>query len=153
MKKIVFTLAISLLLFSCEKQKTVFSETFTIPKQSWSYDSLVQFQVKVEDTTGLYQIYLKVNHTEKYPFANLWIKFIAIGPDSTASIDTVNILLQDKQHRWIGTGVGKDWSMQQLFADSVHFRQKGIYTLLIQHIMRPDNLHDIKKIGITIKKL
>ncbi len=152
MKKYLFFLLLSLLFLSCKKNNTVFSETFPLHGQSWDYDSLVQFQVRVGDTSGLYQIWLKFDHTEKYPYANLWIKFIVIGPDSTASVDTVNIPFQDPEHRWLGIGIGKNWSLKQMFADSVRFKKTGTYTFLIQHIMRPEKLSDIKKIGIIIKK-
>lgn len=153
MKKYLFILLLGILLFSCHKRGVVFSESFSLPTKSWDYDSLVQFQAKVNDTIGLYQIWLNVEHTEKYPYANLWLKFIVLGPDSTASVDTVNVFFQDKQHRWLGIGVGHTWKLDQLFADSVRFRKTGTYTFLIQHIMRQDRLEDIKKIGLTIKKL
>ena len=106
MKKYLFFVLSVLLFFSCKNSNTVYSETFTIPDQSWDYDSLIQFQARVDDTTNLYQIWLKIEHTEKYPYANLWLKFITIGPDSVARIDTINIPFQDKEHRWLGVDLG-----------------------------------------------
>ncbi len=108
MKKYLFFVLSVLLFFSCKNSNTVYSETFTIPDQSWDYDSLIQFQARVDDTTNLYQIWLKIEHTEKYPYANLWLKFITIGPDSVARIDTINIPFQDKEHRWLGVGISRN---------------------------------------------
>ena len=151
-KLLIITFSFIILTFSCEQKNTVFSESFTIPKSTWDYDSLIQFKVNIKNINEFYQIRFRISHHQKYAFSNLWIKFIVIAPDSNAIIDTINILLQDQQHRWLGKAIGKNWSLEYIYADSIKFRQIGVYNFLFQHIMRPDELKYINKIGITIKK-
>ncbi len=137
---------------SCNSGKTVYKQNFDIPHQTWDYDSVIEFSVNIEDTLNWYKIDFTVKHTEEYPFANLWIKSIIIAPDKTYRTDTVNIPFLDQNQRWIGTAIGRTWTLEYPYADSVRFLKKGKYTFLIQHIMRPQQINHIKSFGITIKK-
>ncbi len=141
-----------LYLSSCS-QPHYFEAKIKVPNQTWNYDSIVHFGVPINDSSKFYRLWLVIKHEESYPYANLWLKVITKCPCGAIKVDTVNIWFLDQHQRFIGTGIGKTWTVIWPFQDSVKFPTNGIMDVYIQHIMRKNNITGIKEIGLIVDKL
>jgi len=143
---------ITLLFFSCNTD-TVFEDYKNFPNQEWHTDSLVKFEYFVEDTIKKHKIILKIRHTVDYEFQNLFLFFY-----SNFSKDTIELLITDKQGKWIGNGVGDIREVEIIFEDEKSYIKKEKQTFMIEQAMRygPNNsiikLNYIDAVGLSITK-
>jgi gliding motility-associated lipoprotein GldH len=89
-----------LVLISCSNKQTteqyrVFSE------QKWNTDSIVVFSLNNKDSITPQDIVLKIRHSTEYKFQNLYVFTLFRG-----SLDTVEIVLSEKNGKWLGKGFG-----------------------------------------------
>jgi len=147
---IVFAL-ISIVLLSCDPNR-VYDEYKEIPKYTWNYKENVNFNINIEDTTILYNMYINVRHTSDYMFSNLYLFIDIKYPDNKISRDTVECVLADDRGRWLGEGLGGMWDSKILIKKSFKFNLSGEYKFDIYQAMRVDDLTDIMDIGLRIEK-
>ncbi len=148
----IFLFALALVFQAC-KNRHYYEQTITVPDAVWHYDSMVRFIVPIDDSMAFYRLSLKIEHADAYPYKNIWLRIILKCPCGAVKIDTVNYVMTDGQNRWVGTAIGKNWTVVLPFQDSVRFPSTGNFEFYIGHIMRKNNIPHIKKIGLIVDKL
>lgn len=119
----------------------------TIDNARWDYTSPAAFSVDtLRDSicpSGL--MLLSIRHTNGYEYRNLWLE-VKYDSDSTARIDTLNIILADRLGRWRGHGSGPSIALTDtLGIMPLHKGQQ----IRVRHIMRTDCLDGIEQVGIS----
>ena len=145
----IFLLAI--VVTSCNSN-IVFDDYNSFENQSWNADSSVIFNFSITDTTVLNQLVVKVRHTIDYEFQNLFL-FV-----KAEELDTLEILLSNKEGKWLGSGISDIREVEFICEDCPNFDKKGNYTIEIEQAMRYgklnkiQNLNNISAIGISIQR-
>mgnify|MGYP002623831778 CR=1 FL=1 len=142
MKKLFFCLFIGLTFVACN-DKTMFSEFYTMPLSGWDADSLITFNVEVQDTINAYDIIIDVRHTIAYPYQNMWL-FV--------NNDSIDFYLANRRGQWLGNGSGELREMPVLYKSNIRFKSCGTYTYVVQQGMRNKNLQGIRDIGLIVEK-
>jgi gliding motility-associated lipoprotein GldH len=139
----------AIIFLSCE-QKPVYNEFRITSPKGWEIGSRCEFEVALQDTTPLYDVYLSVRHAGNYPYQNLWLFVERVSPDSTIVNDTIACGLTDYRGKWSGRGSGS------VYLQTVPYRQwkvgmSGKYVFKIKHGMRDEALKGVHAIGLRIE--
>ncbi len=156
MRSLVIHLLFVLLLLACLPacdSNRVFDQYKEIPASIWHKDSIVIFQVPVDDTLQNHNLLIQIRNETSYRFSNLWLFIEITQPDGETSRDTFEVVLADPSGRWLGDGFGGLKNRQAIFRRNIYFPISGEYTVAIQHGMREENLHGIHDIGFRVEKV
>ena len=150
--RIQVLIGIIVMFISCDNS-IVFEEYKSFENQKWNADSVVFFNISINDTTSKNKIKIKLRHTVDYEFQNLFI-FI-----KTDVIDTVELMLANKEGMWLGNGIGDVREFEFEYNNANLFSKKGNYPFQIEQAMRYGEyekiqlLNDVLAVGISIEKL
>lgn len=152
MKNIVlFSLSVILILHSCDPDR-VYDKNIKIPDGVWYRDNTVRFELLIEDTIGSYNLYVNVRNTSLYPMSNLYLFVTTTAPSGHSIMDTVEVILANDKGKWLGSGLGDIWDLQQLYKANVRFAQRGQYIFEYEQAMRTEKLPFILDVGLRVEK-
>ena len=142
----------TIVIFNSCDNSIVFEEYKSFENQIWSADSSVFFNYSISDTICSHQFVIKVRHTTNYEFQNLFL-FI-----KTEKIDTLELLLANKEGEWLGKGIGDVREVEFMYRKNKEPTKKGDFTFEIKQAMRYgelekiQHLNNIQAIGVSIQK-
>ena len=142
----------TIVMFMSCNNNIVFEDYSVFKNQTWNADSSVVFNYFIADTICKNQIAIKVRHTTDYEFQNLFL-FV-----KAEKIDTLELLLANKEGKWLGKGVGNVREFELVYSKDIVFAGKGDFTFEIEQAMRYgklkkiQDLNNIKAIGLSIQK-
>ncbi len=145
---ILFLLGI--LLMSCDPQM-VFDQLKSTGNERWAWDENRSFEIPMEDSTALYNIYINVRHTKEYPFENLYVFILLKSPEGSVLKDTVDIRLANARGKWLGDGFGNIKFVREKYREGVRFGRSGIYSIELSQGMRVEEV-PVTDIGVRIEK-
>jgi len=145
-------LLVLLMLSSCVKNDVYFLYK-SVDELGWHKDSVCRYDVIIEDTSALYNVYINIRNNKNYPYQNLWLFLENQNPDSSIVKDSVECYLADQRGKWLGSGMGSIIEMPILYQQQVKFNQKGMYQFRIVQGMRDDVLQGISDVGVRVEKL
>ncbi len=145
-------LFLTVLLSACGNS-FIFEQEFKVPDKVWKSDQAVRFEVEIEDTTAMYNLFIKISNTEFYPNSNLWLFTKTTAPNQQAQIDTVEIFLADPTGKWFGKEKDGLWTGYFPFKASIGFPQKGKYHFQLMQGMRREKLEDVHTVGLALEKI
>ena len=139
-------------LSSCDSGR-VFEENTDLPDFTWDVKNKLKFEVNIEDTTQLHNLYVNVRQASHYPYANLYV-FITINfPNGKLAKDTLECVLADETGQWKGEGMGDIWDNQILWKPNVKFPITGKYTFEYEQAMRTEQVPFIMDMGLRVEKV
>lgn len=137
---------------SCDKT-VVFDKYKAIPKAGWHKDSLVVFNIPIEDTLQNHNLLINIRNETSYKFSNLWLFIEIRQPDGQLLTDTFEIALADPSGKWLGEGIGGIKTRESIFRRNVQLPVSGEYSVKLQHGMRQELLEGIHDVGFRIEKV
>lgn len=153
---LVIVLLSCLLLGSCVSSP-YFQREEAIPQNAWQYDFKPTFKFDISDTTALYNLYFLINHTEAYPFSNIWVWIYTKEPgDSTFKKSRIEIPLAESNGKWMGRGMGELWQQEMPITrndDPMVFNKKGTYEIRFEQNMRVNPLPEVLHVGLRVEKI
>jgi len=141
-----------IILTSCDKT-VVFDKYRAIPETGWHKDSLVVFNIPVEDTLQNHNLLINIRNETSYNYSNIWLFVEILQPNGEMLKDTFEIALADPSGEWLGEGIGGLKTRETIFRRNVKLPVSGKYTVKIQHGMRQDVLKGIHDVGFRIEKI
>ena len=139
--------SISLILQSCDSNRV--SEGHYDINSYWQEDSVVTFDIKIEDATIDYNLYFSVRNGVEFPHSNLYFKY-ALKDSEGGGLESELInfqLFNAKTGYPLGNGVGDMFENQYELLTKYRFEQIGSYQLSFQQYMRYDSLPEIYSVG------
>ena len=149
---VLFAVAVFFLLFSACDPNRVFEENTDIPEFSWDSKNKLSFEVNIDDTVSLHNLYVNVRHASHYPYANLYIFIVIKFPNGKLAKDTMECIFADQAGQWRGEGMGDIWDNQILWKPNIKFPIAGKYTFEYEHAMRPEQVPFIMDVGLRVEK-
>ncbi|TAL61556.1 MAG: gliding motility lipoprotein GldH [Bacteroidetes bacterium] len=138
-------------LSSCDPNR-VFEDNTDIPDFAWDVKNKLSFDVNIEDTTALHNLYVNVRHASHYPYANLFVFITIEFPNGKLSKDTLECKLADEAGQWKGEGMGEIWDNQILWKPNVKFPLTGTYHFEYEQAMREEQVPFIMDVGLRVEK-
>lgn len=153
MKKIGLFLVVlvAMLMTSCDG--TVFySEYADINEDGWEISDSACFDVQVDDTTRLFNLYVEVRNSIDYSYSNLFLFVNTTFPDGSVSCDTMELPLADPTGAWLGKHSGRYVdSRYRLRGQPVRFPMLGKYHFAIVNGMRDEAIEGIAHVGFLVE--
>ena len=147
--------ACSLQLVSCTFPSDVFEKDVVIPGQQWesNFRPRVDFTIKDQDTTSLYNVYLVLRHSDAYNYNNIWVKGTVRQPGDTASkTQRYDLTLATNDKGWLGSGMDDIYEHRILIQPETKFKRPGTYSFILEQIMREDPLKHVLNVGVRVEK-
>jgi len=141
---------ISMMTFSCHRGY-LFESVVSLPIEGWSSEDFVSFEVVVDDTLSDYHIDLYLKNDGRYEYSNLFLFINTLAPTGAMIRDTVECTLADRSGKWLGRGIGGQYSYEIPYKYRVRFPYKGLYRFEIEQGMRQNPLLFITDVGLSIK--
>ncbi len=141
----------ALLCHACTSD-VAFSQYVQLPEDVWNKDSLAIFRADINDTIGVYDVWINTRNDNDYPFSNVWLFIDVFSPDGHHRRDTLDCTLAYPDGTWVGGGWGSLFSTRTPYMSAVRFPRSGPYTFRVSQGMRSDDLQGLHDIGILIQK-
>jgi gliding motility-associated lipoprotein GldH len=153
MKKTLFFLVLSFLVFSCDQFK-IYEGFESIPNMNWELDSKLEFETQLPDTTMGCNVLINVRHAPAFPFQNLYLILKTTYPDGNTATDSLMFYLFKNNGEPMGDCLGDYCDAAFLFRENVRFPMRGKYHFEIAHTMRTADgkLPLIMGVGIRIEQ-
>jgi gliding motility-associated lipoprotein GldH len=123
-----------------------------MPDYVWNVKNKPTFEVKIDDTVSLYNLYVNVRHASHYPYANLYVFVTTTFPNGKTRKDTVECILAEPNGKWKGDGMGDIWDYQSPWMQNIKFPLMGIYKFEYEHAMRMEQVPFIMDVGLRVEK-
>lgn len=149
----VFLFTVLVLIFSSCDPAQVFERNIEINNFSWHKDSIIKFQVDIQDTINPHNIYINVRNSSRYKMQNLFLFVKTTSPNGSMLRDTFECYLADERGKWTGSGWGDIYDNQFIYKKNIRFPVSGIYAFEYMQAMRTDKLEDISDMGLRIEKV
>lgn len=148
---VVFSFIVAVFVFFACDANMFYDQSQAIPESGWDKDSTAYFTVDVEDTARLYDFYITLRNTDEYAFRNFYLFLTTHLPNQNTTRDTLELILADKEGKWLGSGFGAIKDNQIQVRKNLKFPLKGNYRFGITQAMRREKLKGITDIGIRIE--
>ncbi len=136
---------------ACDSNK-VFEESKEIADYTWEETDPLLFEIQIDDTTTLYNLYITLSHTFFYPYSNLWIKVNTTFPNGDELSKRVELPLAEKGGKWHGDCLGDICDIKVPIQRNAFFENIGIYKFEFQQNMRINPLPQIIEVGFRVEK-
>jgi len=118
---------------------------------AWHQDSLLMFELHVEDTTQDYRVMMLLEYGVDYPYQNAYLFRDILSETQTEYQDTVELTLALPDGTWTGSGYGSVKTLELPYLEQlVRFPMKGRYIFRFKHGMRDDPLHGIQGMSLML---
>lgn len=138
--------------FACDPSQ-VYENNIEIDDYAWHKDSILRFQVNIQDTINPHNIYINVRNTSRYKMQNLFLFVNTSSPNGASLRDTFECYLADDRGKWTGSGWGDIYENQFVYKKNIRFPVSGMYTFEYTQAMRTDDLEYISDMGLRIEKV
>ena len=147
----LFLIIFLVLPFSCEKG-VVYDQFISTGDRGWTWQDKCDFEIDIQDTISLNNLYIQIRHSVDYPMSNLYMFVHVKGPSGQSLTDTVNFILAREDGKWLGSGVGKFRELRLLYRKNTVFKDPGVYSFVLEQGMRNPNL-PVTDVGIRIENV
>ena len=147
--------ACSLLFAACNLPSDTFEKDVVVPGQQWesSFKPRIEFIIKEQDTSSLYNIYLVLRHSDAYNYNNIWVKGTVQEPgDTVLKSQRYDLVLATNEKGWLGSGMDDIYEHRVLVQPGTKFRKPGTYSFMLEQVMREDPLKHVLNVGVRVEK-
>jgi len=137
--------------FSACDQGSVYHEYITIEEANWHQDSILRYDVLIEDSLALNDFFINIRNNTDYPFSNLYLFLTTEFPNGHSTRDTIECILADKNGKWLGSGSGRIKDNKIMLQQALRFPLGGTYHFSLEQGMRHEELKGIEDIGFSIE--
>lgn len=131
----------------------VYSEEKVIQNAQWTYEDTLDFAIPIQDTTGVYNLYLDINHTIDYPYQNIYLKVATIYPSGKRVEELLPIDFADKAGQWYGDCSGENCELRVNIQQRAYFNEVGTHHVVFEQYLRESPLLGIKKISLRLEEI
>lgn len=150
--RILILASLLICLASCDK-KVYYAEEESLNERGWNKDDYASFEVKVDDTTQVYNFFIDLRNSVNYAKANAFLFINTTFPDGSVAYDTLECPLAAIDGQWYGKATGRYVDNRYYFRKHVIFPRCGTYRFDIGHGMRDTNVAGLKSVGLRIEKV
>ena len=147
---VLLVLPFCLLLGSCGPSY-IFDQEVKISETGWTYNDSLQFEVQIEDTLRLYNLYLDLEHSTDYPNQNLYLMLHTEFPNGQREGKAVSVDMANKMGRWNGKCSSGECLLRVFLQEEAFFNTTGTYKFTVAQHMRIEPLPAIQSVGFRVE--
>lgn len=136
---------------SCD-ERTVYHTFRSVPLSGWARQDTLSFDVSIDDTLSLYELYVEVRHRNDYPYSNLALLLSYTTPASSCCLmDTLQLNMADERGVWYGKG-WSDLYLHTVHAGTLRLGRRGDYHFRLTGAMSDTLLRGLNDVGIMLRR-
>ena len=139
-----------LLIFVIGCETAYYEESYSFKNRVWQYDDPRSFSFDIVDTSQVYDLILTVDHSDQFPYQNLYVKTSTRFPSDTIIEQSLSLEMANEAGFWFGECKGPNCRLSIPIQSQVHFVESGSYTLELEQYTRTDSLIGMKAIGLKV---
>jgi len=144
------SLLIIMAITACDPGR-IYDESIAIDNASWDRDSVLHYEVAIDDSLQLSNFFISIRNNTDYPYSNIYLFLTTEFPNGHATTDTIECILADKDGQWLGTGSGRLKDNLIMLQQALRFPLNGVYHFYIEQGMRDIKLKGIEDIGLRVE--
>lgn len=148
-----FAVFLSFLLFTACGASFFYENKVDIKEEGWAYEEKVDFEFEIKDTTLLYDLFLDIEHTDTYPYQNLYYYVYTQSPTKEKPRKLISTKLANKAGYWHGKCSGENCQLRIVLQENLYFDEIGSYKIGIEQYTRDSLLTGIKTLSLKLKIL
>ena len=137
-----------MMLSSC-KEDTLASTTWKWDDDRWIYGDKKTMTMTAPDTTSVFQMDLKIHHSETYAFNNLYVRTTTTYPSGKEVVSVTSLELVNPDGTWAGDYGENCCKLKLPLQRRFTFPEPGNYSWTIEPYMRIDTIDGISKLTVT----
>ena len=138
----------------CTDPLMVIDDSRELPNHNWSYINRVKFDVKIDDASKPYNLYLNLRVGGTYKYSNIFILLKQTSANKQKVATTrYEFKMANTDGEWLGSGSGNLYSYQLPLRTQYKFPVAGTYHFEIEQNMRDNPLHDVSDVGLRVEKV
>ena len=134
---------------SCDTS-VVFEKNEELPEMVWKTQDVKSYEVDIQDTMKLYDLYFNLRNSKSYRYANLYVFVKTTYPSGKLTNDTLQFFLANPEGRWLGKSAGDLITHQIMFSHNMSFPEAGTYKIEFEQGMRDADLEYISDVGLRV---
>jgi gliding motility-associated lipoprotein GldH len=138
------------LLSSCGPD-IIYEKNYDLPEEGWSYEDALNFEVPVEDTLEIYNLYLDLVHSRDYPFENMYVRIHTTFPSGRRTTEQVSLELAGEAGIWNGDCGREICRITIPIQTNAYFDQTGSYEFTLEQYMRRNPLPGVESIAFRME--
>ena len=142
----VLLLALFVGISSCG-EKFQYEKEIKIKDGVWTYADKLHFDLPIQDTSKLYNLYLRVKYTDDFPSQNVYYRIHTAYPSGKKYDQVLSCDLYDVT----GKPYGKKGTVISVLREGLYFNETGNFTFDIEQYMRADSAKGIKAVALLMK--
>ncbi|MEO6849974.1 MAG: gliding motility lipoprotein GldH [Mucilaginibacter sp.] len=143
--------ATMLFVAGCTDPKSIVDQSTAIDNHNWSYSNKIRYNVKIDDASIPYNLYINLRVTGDYRYSNMFVLLKRNGP-KLKGVTRFEITLANKDGEWYGQGSGNLYSYQVPLITNFKFPEKGNYEFEFEQNMRDNPLREVSDVGVRVEK-
>ncbi|MCK4678939.1 MAG: hypothetical protein KAT48_12465 [Bacteroidales bacterium] len=149
-KKLIFIVFI-MILISCNRKKEI-ELIHHFPGQSWNRFDKINLSFQVEDIKPSYDIFLKINHTDKYPYKNLRFNLIIYMPSGEERIVEYDFDMRKEDGGFSSAVINDHLEVIFPLRSELRFMKTGICRFEFEDLIPRLEIPGIIKMSVILKK-
>ena len=129
----------------------VFDEKYDLENTSWSYSNTLDFDLEIEDTLKIYNIFLEIQHSKEYAYQNLYTKIHTAFPSGESVSKLVSLELADQSGFWYGKCGGDFCTLKIPIQEGAFFNALGQHSFKLEQFMRIETLAGVKSAALKVE--
>ena len=150
--KNLLLLSILFVVFSSCGPNYIFDQKKDIQGLAWSYEDTLDFEVDIQDTLKIYNLYLDIEHSVNYPFQNIYTQIYTQFPSGKRIKERLPIDFSEKSGKWIGDCDSEFCTLRVYIQKGAFFNALGNHKITVEQFMRKNPLKGIKSIALRIEE-
>ena len=139
------------LILGC-KHDFLLEEKKSVAGKTWVQADSLRFDFDLVDTAHVYNLFVDVEHSDGYPFENLYVRIHTVLPSGKRLVKIRSLQLAGPAGEWLGSGSGEKIKARVTLQEHAYFGQPGHYALVFEQWMRQDSLPGISAVGLAVQK-
>lgn len=140
-----------ILLISCNRKKEI-ELIHNFPDQTWNRFEKVNLSFQVEDSKLSYAIFLKINHTDKYPYKNLRFNLVIYMPSGEERIVEYDFDMRREDGSFISTVKNDHLEVIFPLRSELQFTKTGICRFEFEDLIPRLEIPGIITMSVILKK-
>ncbi len=130
----------------------IFDQKKDIQDLAWSYNDTLNFEIDIQDTLKIYNLYLDIEHSIDYPFQNIYTQIYTQFPSGKRIKERLPIDFSEKSGKWIGDCSNDICTLRVNIQKGAFFNALGKHKITVEQFMRDNPLKGIKSIALRIEE-
>lgn len=130
----------------------IYEKEYEIPGAEWSYADTLDFEVTIDDTLAIYNLFLDLEYSRSFPFENMYVQIHTRFPSGERYSEQVSLEMADEAGLPLGDCDSEGCELTIPLQTSAYFNQAGTYLFTLEQYSRRDPLPGVESLTLRVEE-